>query len=114
MAGAMIPEDLRRIAGRMVFAIFIVGNLIALTLIVSWVALLLSFIGITNWPAPPTMNNLILYFCLSFAMLCAMVWIGAQVEIVNLKETAQKTIGRSFVVLLLGGVVTAFTKLLGH
>jgi hypothetical protein len=95
MAGAMIPEDLRRPAGILMFAIFIVGNLIALTLIISWVALLLSFIRIAYWPAPPTMNNLSLYFCLSLAMLCAMVWIGAQVEIVNLKETAQKIIGRS-------------------
>jgi hypothetical protein len=53
MAGAMIPEDLGRLAGILVFAIFIVGILLALTLIISWVALLLSFADLHTGPHHP-------------------------------------------------------------
>jgi hypothetical protein len=112
MAGPLIKTKYVAIASIAVLVVFVVAVLVPLAIVFSWVAMLLSFAGITNWPAPPTVNTLTTYFLISFAAVCASLWLASQVGIIALKPSAQKLIGRAFVATALGAIATSFTKIL--
>ena len=111
MGGGQIDPKYVRAAAAFVFIAFVACVLLPLAIASSWLALLLSFAGITHWPSPPAKDVLLTYFFISFTILCASLWLGAQVGVVKLQESAQKTIGRVFVVAALAAVVSMFKKM---
>ena len=94
-----------------ILLVFIFCVILPVSIALSWLALLLSYAGFTSWPAVPTEHVLVVYFFVSFAIICVLLWLGAQVGVIKLEKTAQNIIASAFVITALGAVVTFFSKL---
>ncbi len=82
--------------------------------VVVFAMLLLSYAGITTWPAKPTLTVLLTFASLSLAVFLMIVWFMAVAGTTQIEAPAKKLIGRALIGALLGAVAFGATSVFKH
>lgn len=109
MGGPMIPKEWEKGCGIAIFVAIGVFSLVVLSvwaLLIVGVLKVLPFLGVLD---PP---KAFLVFALSLAILCAVLWAGAQVNVLRISESTQTRIWVTLVAAVLGAVVSGIVKAL--
>jgi len=109
MAGPQIRKG--HIIGAIVVAVaFLAIAIFLLGILASWLLILLSLGGFTSWPKIQNPKNVIIYFGISLAFVCAALSLGSKLELIHLSKEADKAIWRALIVSILTAVAAAFAK----
>jgi hypothetical protein len=110
MGGPLTKRD--AIVAQLVIAAFIAIFLFTIAILVSWLLLLLSLGGFTSWPKVENPKNVVIYFGISLAFVCAVLSLGSKLGLIGLNKAADKAIWVTLVVSILTAIAASFAKIL--
>jgi hypothetical protein len=109
MAGPSVDG---RISRAIAAVVFIGVATFALIILGVWTSLILSFVGLTSWPAKRDVNTMLIAFAISLGILCAVLWSSEQVGIIRLKEKTETRLWRTLIAAVLTALAAGIAKAL--